>query len=124
MFYQESDMNNILLYWDSVIWISKDWYWNCRNLQSKDVNIMCYTTIEDREWNNIFEWDIVQSIVWLRWIVRFWFHTLPVAEYDWERTIWYFVDIWWLEKSLWDWIFDRRRVVWNIYQNSELLSEK
>ncbi len=76
---------------------------------------------KDRKWNYIFEWDIVQNIVWLRWVVVFWYHTLPVAEYDWERTLWYFVYIWWLEKSLWDWNFPKRTVVWNINQNPEII---
>ena len=106
-------------------WITIDEALRTKNaFLPQDVVYELSTTVFARDNILIYVWDIVQSIVWLRWIVRFWFHTLPVAEYDWERTIWYFVDIWWLEKSLWDWIFDRRRVVWNIYQNPELLSEK
>lgn len=124
MFYQESDMNNILLYWDSIIWISRDWYWNCRNIQTKYIKIMYYTTIQDRKWNHIFEWDIMRNWYWEQWVVMFWNHRITVEEYDWQYTIWYYVSLWCdydrsLTANFMDW-----EVIWNIYQNSELMSEK
>lgn len=89
----------------------KDYYWNILD----DIEIMQYTWLKDKNWNDIYEWDIVNY-------PDYWFEDVHT-------------NTWVVDFDLKNWIFFSNRdsvgmedidfdseveVIWNIFENPEL----
>ena len=89
----------------SMLWV---WSWKAHNLfKNENVMIMQYTWLKDKEWVEIYEWDIVEC--------RHWIDKINFIN-------WCFV--WsskWKSEELIDIIYECE-VIWNIYENKELLT--
>lgn len=87
-------------------WIneSKDSYWNW--VYSREYIRRQYTWLKDKNWVEVYEFDIIQRENWLLDMVEYW------------NNWFYLNDIF---KTRFEW--DEVEVIWNIYQNPELLNQ-
>ena len=96
-------------------------------------NIMEYTGMKDRKWNPIFEWDICK-ILFSWWSGKSENDTKTLEEYLWDKaetfviqfdTNWFYASrkIWWWSECMEHWRHWFIEVIWNIYENPELLTK-
>lgn len=74
-------------------------------------NIMQYTWLKDKEWNDVYEWDIVQ----IEWYVD-WY--LPIQKVIYNEWMFCVRDSRWWKHCIWEL---NCKVIWNIFENPELL---
>lgn len=108
--------------------IGKDWNMFVAFTQRlQDLYIMQYVWIEDKNWKKIYEWDIIKKdndCDWVLWVV--WYDKYCFVLYEKEKLVrdkrqdWRIFDmssIIWSVQVYWE-------VIWNIYENPDILSSK
>jgi len=115
-------------------WDNKNLWW-CRytnsdcmnNLQNKNVNIMQYTWLQDKNWVDIYEWDIVKRY----WVAFSWSReerdkaskkVVSISEIKWDNEELFFSIDWNEKLGIYNW-YNCLKVVGNIYENKDLLNE-
>ena len=112
-------------YFKNVI-ITKDWDFK----EIEEWTQALFTWLFDREWKGIYIWDMIQHQQYLYQVVwnfcEIWFKQVKTTITDFSN----YTD-WWecLKKDYWKYFkmsdlfnFDSCEIIWNIYQNKDLLN--
>ena len=93
----------------------------------EDVELMQYTWLKDKNWKEIYEWDIVK---WSDWEWE-WTWNPRIAKVEFNPELSFFaINVnkkeWWHKFWFSNFIYSNTEkhleIIWNIYENSELLS--
>lgn len=105
-------------YWDNEKWeivsIPRKDYMYFSEEENDYWILRQYTGLKDKNWVEIYDWDIIidnnES--------HSWYNKPQVVEITpyWPRTN--------LTDSMWDWAWKWYEVIWNIYENPELINNK
>jgi len=124
-FYEKANESGMLweltYRWDKC---SKYFWENIDDFDMEQCKIMQYTWLKDKNWVKIYEWDIVQRYgVCFVWTIEERKKTTSKIIYTWvvkwnEDEVYYDYDNW----NIWiyNW-YECLKVIWNIYENKELL---
>lgn len=103
------DIFDINCFWDILsVWYS--YLWEPWTVINDKVTLMQYTGINDRNKKEIFEWDVVEWIVY--WEPRVW-------TVEWSKD-WLWVMVW---NAMQDYEFTSFEVIGNIYENPNLVHD-
>lgn len=112
-------------------YISLNWnlyenqHWHIVLLPKDKYVIVQYTGLKDKNWKEIYEWDLLidKTKTWIDLIPRVvefvscnvtnWWHA-PYVTQHWAH---------WYSSVKLNLVFDKVEIIWNIYENPELLSE-
>lgn len=90
-------------------WHEQKYEW----LEDKSAIIMQYTWLKDKHWKEIYEWDLIidnnQQHSWYNKIIE-----VEITPYKTTTK----------QESLWYWAWEWYEVIWNIYENPDLLTNK
>ena len=124
--YKEKYIDNVLV--EEVLYNPIHWFLMLRTVwdhldatdKVQDRFIMVeYTWLKDKNWVEIYEWDILQDSKWNTYKVVFWEYTCWDMYYSCSSA---FV-LEWDNMYSNNYIRTEREVIWNIYQNADLLPE-
>jgi len=79
--------------------------------------IMEYTWLKDKDWKEVYEWDIVKCTSWCP-------HTVIFKIAHWWNVLWWLPTFYLSWLNYWYQRTGDEEVIWNIYQNPELVPEK
>lgn len=110
----------------------RPWYTSFEDSEI-DAELMEFTGMKDRKWNLIFEWDICK-ILFSCWPGKSEDDTRTLEEYLWDKaetfaiqfdTNWFYATrkIWWWSECMEHWKHWFIEVIWNIYENPELIKK-
>jgi hypothetical protein len=102
------------------VWIeelnNKSWMNYCELKSFNDINwsknIMQYTWLKDKNWKEIYEWDIMKSCYWDLTTIIF---NDENWRFEWNKSFWC------SHKDMKDLLRYGWEIIWNIYENPELL---
>lgn len=92
-----------------------NWCWCCDDREDtryyiKDVELMQFTGLLDKNWKPIYEWDIVL-------INPYTTQYKPIKSIVKWQEVWYYPRIWQIDCFVWD----DKEVIGNIYENKDLI---
>lgn len=102
-------------------WYYKNWGW-LNDVKLKDIELMQYTWLKDKNWKEIYEWDLIelQHNCWS-----------TICEVIYGNWAYYAKSIGWPSKDTMMWLYTSEfnnpnylkvEIIWNIYENSDLLN--
>lgn len=126
----EMEYRHFVIYPESGGCEFPQWWWDLWWEAEKGMTLMQYTWLKDKNWVEIYEGDIVKKPTWMNWefrIVKYWVMEIPDNEMYWSNTVcgFYLYDIHdtLMKESHFDNI-DEYEIIWNIYENPDLLPNK
>jgi hypothetical protein len=109
--------NNIFLLWDWCIYENISETRDDRLVEDEwKYIIMQYTWVQDSTGKDIYECDILQ----ISWYVECF---IPVQAVVFDKCMYKVIDSWWWYHCIWEIPTENITIVWNIYENPELLSQ-